>query len=67
MLAPILAKSSFNITFSLLSIIIMAPHRAVFKLGGKKSFVYVAWLRMCQLSTVLTGVISKSLKKLAQT
>jgi len=65
-MAPILAKSSFNRTFSLLSII-MAPHRAVFKLGGKKSFVYVAWLRMCQLSTVLTGVISKSLKKLAQT
>ena len=39
----------------------------MFKLGGKKSFVYVSGLRMCQLFTVLTGVISKSLKKLSRT
>ena len=54
----------FEVVFMFFS---FRAHRAMFKLGGKKSFVYVSWLRMCQLFTVLTGVISKSLKKLSQT
>ena len=39
--------------------------RAVFKHGGKNSFVCVSWSRRCQLFTLLTGQIS-SLKKLSQ-
>ena len=45
----------------------LCAHRAMFKLRAKNIFFYVSWLRICQLFTVLTGVLFKSLKKLSQT
>ena len=43
------------------------PTEQCLNLAAKNYLCYVSWLRMCQLLTVLTGVILKSLKKLPRT
>ena len=43
------------------------PTEQCLNLAAKIYLCYVSWLRICQLFTVLTGVISKSLKKLSDT
>ena len=43
------------------------PTEQGINLAAKIYLCYVSWIRIVQLFTVLTGVISKSLKKLSQT
>ena len=43
--------------------ILHSPTEQCLNLAAKIYLFYVYWLRICQLFTVLTGVISNSLKK----